>query len=86
MNNIFWKRYPTLRDLHCVEMKDRVQSKVMAETREATPEALVSYFHAASRRFWRQVGGAYPESVATPMTVHETTDPYRSRKRSKPLG
>jgi hypothetical protein len=52
MNEAVWKRFPTSPDMHCVGIKDRVQGKVMEETRHATPETLVAYFRNASRRFW----------------------------------
>ncbi|MBI5242708.1 MAG: hypothetical protein HY922_03360 [Elusimicrobia bacterium] len=58
-----------------MEMKDRAQARVAEETRDASPAALMVYFHEASRRFWREVGRACPESAAAPMTVRETDRP-----------
>ena len=78
MSNPFWKAFPTLPGLHCIEMKDRVQGNVMDETRELTPTALIAYFRNASRRFRREVGRTYPESVATPMTVRGS-DQFQKR-------
>ena len=78
MSNPFWKRFPTLPGLHCVEMKDHVQGRVREETRDATPEGLVAYFHEASRHFWREIGRAYPESAATLMTVKESDQRHKT--------
>lgn len=75
MSNSIWERFPLTPGLHCVEMKDRAQARVAEETRDASPAALAAYFREASRRFWREVGRAYPESAAAPMTVRETDRP-----------
>ena len=75
MSNPIWQRFPITPGLRSVEMKDRLQARVMEETRGAAPVALVAYFRDASRRFWREVGRAYPESVAPPMAVRETDKP-----------
>jgi hypothetical protein len=56
-------------------MKDRIQKRIERDTRGISPEALVSYFRDASRRFWREMGRPYPEFVRTPMSVHETNEP-----------
>lgn len=65
MSNAIWQRYPVTPGLHCVEMKDRLQERVMEETRGASTAVLVAYFQEASRRFWREVGRAYPGAVET---------------------
>ena len=72
MSSQIWQRFPVAPGLHSLEMKDRLQERVMEDTRGASPAALVAYFREASRRFWHDVGGAYPETVASPMVVRET--------------
>lgn len=71
MSSRIWQRFPVTPGLHSLEMKDRLQERVMEDTRGASPAALVVYFREASRRFWREVGCAYPETVASPMVVRE---------------
>jgi len=66
-----WQRFPVEPGLHTLELKDRLQERVMEDTRGASPEALLAYFRKASRRFWAEVGCAYPESDASPMMVHD---------------
>ena len=72
MSSQIWQRFPVAPGLHSLEMKDRLQERVMEDTRDASPAALVVYFREASRRFWREVGCTYPETVASPMVVRET--------------
>ena len=72
MNNPFWKQFPTLPGLHCIEMKDHAQARIQDETRNVTPEGLVAYFHEASCRFRRGISRAYPSSTATLLTVKES--------------
>ena len=67
-----WQRFPVAPGLHSLELKDRLQKRVMEDTKGASPAALVAYFREASRRFWREVGCAYPESDALPTAVRET--------------
>jgi len=69
MSNAIWQRYPVIPGLHSVEMKDKLQERIMEETRGASPAALIAYFREASRRFRREPGRAYPGAVET--TVHE---------------
>jgi hypothetical protein len=71
MSSSLWQRFPVEPGLHTLEMKDRLQERVMEDTRGASAEALVAYFREASRRFWQEVGCAYPESVTSPMLVHD---------------
>jgi predicted component of type VI protein secretion system len=71
MSSPFWQRFPVQPGLHSLEMKDRLQEQVMEDTRGAATVALVAYFREASRRFWREVGCAYPEPVASPMLVRD---------------
>jgi hypothetical protein len=72
MSNSIWDRYPVTPGLDSVAMKDRLQKRILDDTHGATPAALVDYFREASRQFWRVVGRAYPETVATPMAVRES--------------
>jgi len=71
MSSPLWQRFPVEPGLHTLEMKDRLQERVMEDTRGASPAALLAYFRKASRRFWDEVGCAYPESVASPMFVRD---------------
>ena len=71
MSSSLWQRFPVEPGLHTLEMKDRLQERVMEDTRGASPAALLAYFRKASRRFWDEVGCAYPESVASPMLVRD---------------
>ena len=71
MSSPLWQRFPVEPGLHTLEMKDRLQERVMEDTRGASPAALLAYFRKASRRFWDEVGCAYPESVASPMLVRD---------------
>ncbi|MBM3332523.1 hypothetical protein FJY68_11865 [candidate division WOR-3 bacterium] len=71
MSSTLWKRFPVEPGLHTLDMKDRLQERVMEDTKGASPEALLAYFRRASRRFWDEVGGAYPESEASPVLVHD---------------
>jgi uncharacterized protein YhfF len=54
-----------------MEMKDRLQQRVLEDTKGASTASLVAYFRRASRRFWDEVGCAYPDSVASPMLVRD---------------
>ena len=74
MSNPIWRRFPVAPELHCIEMKDRAQDRIMEETRNAAPDALVAYFREASRRFWREIGRDYPEFASTRMAVRETDE------------
>ena len=74
MSSRIWQRFPVAPGLHSLELKDRLQERVMEDTRDASPAGLVAYFREASRRFWREVGYAYPETVAAPMVVRDTDD------------
>ena len=74
MNKKFWKQFPVMPDLHCLELKDRIQARVIEETRDTSPAGLVAYFRHASRHFLKKVGQVYPESTPTLLTVHETKD------------
>jgi len=56
MSNAIWQRYPVIPGLHSVEMKDKLQERIMEETRGASPAALIAYFREASRRFRREPG------------------------------
>jgi hypothetical protein len=71
MSSSLWQRFPVEPGLHTLELKDRLQERIKADTRGATPAALQAYFRKASRRFWHEVGCAYPESVASPMLVRD---------------
>jgi hypothetical protein len=71
MSSPSWQRFPVEPGLHALEMKDHLQERVMEDTKGASPAALVDYFRNASRRFWQEVGCAYPESVTSPMLVHD---------------
>jgi hypothetical protein len=71
MSSSLWQRFPVEPGLHTLEMKDRLQERVMEDTKGASPAALVAYFREASHRFWQEVGCAYPESVTSPMLVHD---------------
>jgi len=71
MSSSLWQRFPVEPGLNTLEMKDRLQERVMEDTRGASPAALLAYFRKASRRFWDEVGCAYPESVASPMLVRD---------------
>jgi hypothetical protein len=71
MSSPLWQRFPVEPGLHTLEMKDRLQERVMEDTKDASPAALVDYFRKASRRFWHEVGCAYPESVDSPTLVHD---------------
>jgi hypothetical protein len=71
MSSPLWQRFPVEPGLHTLEMKDRLQERVTEDTIGASPAALVGYFREASRRFWHEVGCAYPESVASPILVHD---------------
>ncbi len=72
MSNSFWAKFPALPDLHCVEMKDRIQDQIRQETRNVSPEGIIAYFHDAACRFRLEVGRAYPESTVPLMSVQET--------------
>ena len=71
MSSPLWQRFPVEPGLHALEMKDRLQERVMEDTKGASAAALVGYFREASRRLWHEVGCAYPESVTSPMLVHD---------------
>jgi hypothetical protein len=71
MSSQLWQRFPVEPGLHTLEMKDRLQERVMEDTKGAAPAALVDYFRKASRRFRHEAGRAYPESVASSMLVHD---------------
>jgi len=71
MSSSLWQRFPVEPGLHALEMKDRLQERVMGDTKGASPAALMDYFRAASRRFWQEVGCVYPESVTSTMLVHD---------------
>ena len=71
MSSPLWQRFPVEPGLHTLGMKDRLQERVMADTKGASPAALVGYFRKASRRFWHEVGCAYPESIASPRLVRD---------------
>ena len=75
MSSLFWQRFPVEPVLHSLEMKDRLQERVMEDTRGAAAAVVVAYFREASRRFWREVNCANPESVASPMAVREPDRP-----------
>ena len=75
MNDPFWQRFPMTPGLHCVAMKDRAQHRIMEQTRDSTPEAIVKYYRNASHRFWQEVGRAYPVSDVAPMAVREGDEP-----------
>ncbi len=75
MSSPLWQRFPVEPGLHALEMKDHLQERVMEDTRGASPAALLAYFRKASRRFWDEVGCAYPESVASPMLVRDADQP-----------
>lgn len=78
MSSPLWRRYPVEPGLHTLEMKDRLQERVVEDTRDASPEALLAYFRKASHRFWDEVGCAYPESVASPVMARDA-DPSSDR-------
>jgi hypothetical protein len=71
MSSQLWQRFPVEPGLHTLEMKDRLQERVMEDTKGASPAALVDYFRKASRRFRHEAGRACPESVASPILVHD---------------
>ncbi len=71
MSSQSWQRFPVEPGLHTLELKDRLQERVMEDTKGASPAALVDYFRKASRRFRREVGCACPESDASAMLVHD---------------
>lgn len=71
MSSPLWQRFPVEPGLHTLEMKDRLQERVLEDTRGASPAALLAYFRKASRRFWHEVGCAYPESAASPILVRD---------------
>ena len=71
MNSPLWQRFPVEPGLHALEMKDRMQERVMKDTKGASPAALVDYFRKASRRFRDEVGCTRPESVTSPILVHD---------------
>lgn len=71
MSSPSWQRFPVEPGLHALEMKDRLQKRVMEDTKGASPEALIGYFRRASRRFWQEAGCAHPEFVTSPMLVHD---------------
>jgi hypothetical protein len=75
MSSPLWQRFPVEPGLHTLEMKDRLQERVMEDTKGASPEALLAYFRKASRRFWDELGSPYPESDASPMMVHDADKP-----------
>ena len=79
MSNQFWKAFPTLPGLHCIEMKDRVQGQVRKETRDVMSEGIVAYFHEASCRFRREIERTYPEPTVPLMAVRES-DPRQKRE------
>ncbi len=78
MSNIFWTQFPAMPRLHCIALKDRIQDQIRKETRNATPEGIVTYFHEASCRFRQENDHAYPESVSPLMSVRET-DPQQKQ-------
>jgi len=71
MSSPLWQRFAVEPGLHALEMKDRLQERVMEDTKGATPAALVDYFHEASRRFRHESGREDPESIASPVLVHD---------------
>ena len=71
MSNPLWQRFPVEPGLHTLEMKDRLQERVVEDTRGAAAAALVAYFREASRRFRREVGCACPDSAASPMFARD---------------
>jgi hypothetical protein len=71
MSSPLWRRFPVEPGLHTLEMKDRLQERVMEDTKGASPEALLAYFRKASRRFWDEVGCTCPDSTASPMLARD---------------
>jgi hypothetical protein len=71
MSSPLWQRFPIEPGLHAVEMKDRLQERVMEDTKDASPAAVVDYFREASRRFRRQTDRAQAESATSPVLVHD---------------
>ena len=71
MSSPLWQRFPVEPGLHTLEMKDRLQERVTEDTKGAAPAALVGYFREASRRFRQKAGCVYPESVTSPILVHD---------------
>jgi hypothetical protein len=71
MSSLLWQRFPVEPGLRALETKDRLQERVMEDTKGASPAAIASYFRKASRRFRQEVGCAHPESVISPMLVHD---------------
>ena len=78
MSSPLWQRFPVEPGLHTLEMKDRLQERVMEDTKGAPPAALVDYFRKASRRFWHEVGCAHPESIDSPILVHDADQSHGS--------
>ena len=75
MSDSIWDRLPAASDIRCVEMKDQLADRVARETRSASPEELVAYFHKASRRFWQEMGRPYPPGSEEAMAAAEKTPP-----------
>jgi len=86
MSNPIWRRFPGALELHCLEMKDHAQDRIMEETRNAAPDKLMAYFREASRRFWQQVGRDYPEFASTRMAVRETDESVALSRGSPQAG
>ncbi len=73
MNDSNWDRFPAACDVRCVEMKDQLADRVSRETRNASPDELVSYFRDASRHFWQEMGRAYPPGSEAASAAGEKT-------------
>lgn len=71
MTNDIWKRFPVMKGFRCLDMKEEIQVKVVADTRRVAPTALIAYFQEASRRFWQEAAHQYPESSTTSLAVSE---------------
>lgn len=71
MTKNLWKRFRIMKGFHCLTMKDDIQAKILEDTQNTTPDAIVAYFTETSRHFWQGKERRYPDMSTAPMAVRE---------------
>jgi hypothetical protein len=83
MGSSFWQRFPAATPIRCIEMKDRLQQEIMNATSGMQGDALTTYFHEASQRFWSGIEHVYPESALKHGSVRDRDESVHQPTRSK---
>jgi hypothetical protein len=74
MNKEFWQQFQPITGMHCVEMKDQAQARIVHETQGFSTERLIEYFNEASRRFRMETGATYSKSPQTALMACDPAD------------